>query len=139
MTKRDREPQESAPNAASVDRLHGRLGERERRADERERVADERDRIADERDQIADERARIADVRDYQLSQAWAPRPGEGQRQRQEILKRARQATDRSRARIDRLGAELARDDANRQRIEAGIEYATARSELERGTSGRAR
>ncbi len=98
MTERDREPQASAPDAASVERVHGGLDERERRADERERAADERDRIADERDMIADERQRIADVRDYQLSQARAPRPGEIRPQRREMLKRARQLADRIRA-----------------------------------------
>lgn len=139
MTEGERESQASAANAASVDRLHGRLDERERLADERERVADERDRIADERDQIADERGRIADVRDYQLSQARAARPRDTQRQLQEILKRARQASERDSARIDRLGAELARQDANRQRNEAVIEYDTARSELARGNSDTSR
>lgn len=105
----------------------------------REQVADERDQIADERDQTADERARIADVREYQLSQARAARPGDITRQQHEILKRARQASDRSRARMDRLGAELARLETNRQRNAAAIEYEEARSQLERGDSDRTR
>ena len=63
------------------------LDERERHADERDRVAGQRDRLADEPDQIADERQRIADVREYQLSQARAPRPGDIQRRRREMLR----------------------------------------------------
>jgi hypothetical protein len=131
MTDGDREPEVSASNAASVERLRAYLDEGERRADERDQVADQRDLIAEGRDQIAAERARIADVREYQLSQARAPRPGEIHRQREEMLKRARQASDRGRARIDRLAAGLTREDADRQRNEADVAYETARSELE--------
>ena len=135
--ERDREPQASAPHAASLERLHGYLDERERRANERERAADERERIAEERDQTADERQRIADVRDYQISQARPPRLGDIQRQRQEILKRARRASDRNTAQIDRLLAELARKDTDRQRNEAATEYGAARSELGNSDSTR--
>ena len=133
MTERDREPRASAPNAASVERLRGYLDERERRADERDRVADRRDRIADERDQTEDERQRIADVREYQLSQPRAARPGDIQRQGGEMLKRARQASDRSQARNDRLVAGLARQHADRHRNEAQVPYEAARSQLDRG------
>ena len=137
MTEGNRKPQAVAPDGASVARLLGYFEERARRAAERDRVADERDLIADERNQLAAERARIADVREWQLSQARAPRPGDEQRGHRDMLKRARHATERIRARIDRLEAALAREDAGSQRKEAAVEYRTARSKLERDTSDR--
>lgn len=132
MTEGNGEPEAGAPEATGVERLQGYFDERARRADERDRVADQREAIADERDQLADERERIADVREWQLSQARAPRSVDMQRRRRgEMLKQEGHAGERDRARTDRLEAGLARDDADRQRQVAKLDYETARSELE--------
>lgn len=129
MTNGNREP-EAVPPKAATERLRGILDLRAHRADERDRMADEREAIADERDQLADERARVADVREWQLSQARAPRPDDVQRQRRESLMQARQANERDRARIDRLEAGLAREDADLSRQATKLEYETARKKL---------
>ena len=47
------------------------------------------------------------------------------------MLKQARQANERDRARIDRLEAGLAREDADQERQATKLDYETARSELE--------
>lgn len=125
------EREDAPPDAGSMGRLRGSLEERARRADERDRAADQRDVIAREREQLADERDRIADVREWQLSQALAPRPANAQRRRRETLKRARQANARDGARIDRLEAGLVREDADRHRQAAEREYETTRADLE--------
>jgi hypothetical protein len=132
MTQGNRDPEAAAPDAVSAERLRGLLEERAHRADERDRVADEREVIAEERDQLADERERIADVREWQQSQARAPRPGDMQRRRHEVLKRPRHANQRDRARIDRLEARLARDDAAQQLQADQLEYDTIRGQLGR-------
>ena len=139
MTERKREPEAGAPDGAGVERLRGHFEDRARRADERERVADRREAIADERDQLADERGRIADVREWQQSQARAPRPGDMQRRRRETLRQARRANERDRAGIDRLEAGLAREDTDRHRQAAKLDYETARSELEHDNTDRTR
>ena len=126
------EPEAAAADAAGVERLRGSLEFRSRCAGERDRVADQREVIADERELLADERDRIADVREWQLSQARAPRPADAQRQRRETLKRARQANGREGAWIDRVEAGFDREDADRARHAAKLEYETARAELER-------
>lgn len=133
MTEDNREREADSREAGSAD-VRARLDERARRANERDRVADERDVIADERDQLADERDRVADVRDWQLSQDRSPRP---ERQRREALKQARRANEREGARIGRLEAGLAREDADRSRAAAKLDYETARGELEPGDPDR--
>lgn len=119
---------------AGVERLLQQLESRALRAEERDRVADERDATSDEREQLADERDRIADVREWQLSQARAPRPGDMRRRSGEMLKQARRANERERARIDRLEDGLARSDADEQRQAAELEYRMARHKLEHST-----
>lgn len=128
MTEGNREPEAVAPNAAEREELRHQVDERERRADERDRVADERDRIADERDQIAHERDRIADVREWQLAEGRAPKPGDVPRWRREVIKRERQGLERALARVARRDAQLDRENAERKRTETEVEHETAQS-----------